>query len=307
MIDSIEGWTHTFGRNEQFRISVAHSLEARRSAYELVYRLYRREGYAEPNRSGMWLSFHNLLPETVTLTVHRADEIVGTLTVVFDGPTGLPCSETYGRELDTLRETGRKPAEIISLGVIDGNRHDSRDILVKLFNYVYLVSRHLRGATDFVITVNPHHAAYYRKTLLFEDYGVVRRYDKVGGAPAVLLRLNLEIPERAVREQDAAELRERTHYRLFHTREEEREILPGLGRTLQPMSEEEFEIFAMEETDLWAGAGPREQAYLAGHYFVALLGLEGQRGAFASAPSMAPARRIPAAVTETGNTKGELT
>ncbi len=290
--DTARTWSHVFGQDEQFRISAANSMEARRSAYELVYRLYREQEYAEPNESGMWLSIHNLMPDTVTLTVLKADETVGTLTVVFDGPLGLPCSRLYGRELNTLRETGRRPAEIISLGVVDADRRGSRDVLVKLFNYVYLVSWHLRGATDFVITVNPHHAAYYRKTLLFEDWGSERTYGKVGGAPAVLLRLNLEIPDRAVAEPDIAELRERTHYRFFHTMEEEQKILPNLSRTLEPMSEEEFEIFAMDETDLWTHAAPREREYLAAHYFTALLGLEGDRGAFASVPSMMPKRAL---------------
>ncbi|MFC1671554.1 hypothetical protein ACFL01_00310 [Planctomycetota bacterium] len=288
MTHAPQEWSHSFGRNEQFRISVANSLEERRRAYEMVYRLYRREGYAEPNPSRMWLSFHNLLPETVTLVVHRADELVGTLTVVFDAPPGLPCARVYGRELGALRDTERRPAEIISLGVVDGNRRDSRDILVKLFNYVYLVSWHLRGATDFVITVNPHHADYYRKTLLFETWGPERTYGKVGGAPAVLLRLNLEIPDRAVREPDAAELRERTHYRFFHTREEEREVLPGLEETLAPMSEEEFQLFAMDETDLWDHADPREKSCLAQHYFTALLRLGGDLDTFANVPSMMP-------------------
>jgi hypothetical protein len=279
---------HVFGRNGEFRIGVAHSPEARRAAYGMVYRLYRRERYAPPNAHHMWLSIHNLLPTTVTLAVYGEDEIVGTLTVVFDGPLGLPCDGLYRRELDELRGLGRRPAEIISLGVADVNRRDSRDILVKLFNYVYLVSWHLRGATDFVITVNPHHAAYYRRTLLFENRGPERSYEKVSGAPAVLLRLNLEIPDRAVAEPDVKELRERTHYRFFHTMEEEQEILPDLRRTLEPMSEEEFEFFAMDGTDLWTRAAPREREHLAVHYLAALLRLEGNRGVFANVPSVTP-------------------
>ena len=285
-------FTHTFGRNGKFRIGTASSLEERRKAYGMVYHLYRMRGYAEWKKSGMWLSLYNLLPDTVTLTVYQGNELAGTLTVVFDGPLGLPCDGLYGEEIDELRNPGRRPAEIISLGVVDADRRDSRDILVKLFNYVYLVSWHLRGATDFVITVNPHHAAYYRRTLLFENRGSERSYGKVGGAPAVLLRLNLEIPDRAVADPEAKELRERTHYRFFHTMEEEQEILPALRRTLTPMSEEEFEFFAMDETDLWAHASPREKEYLAEHYFTALLGLEGNRGVFAAPPSLPPERAL---------------
>ncbi len=281
-------WSHSFGENDEFRIAAANDFESRRAAYELVYRLYREKGYAEANESRMWLSLYNLLPDTVTLTVLRDEEIVGTLTVVFDGPLGLPADTLYGRELDILRGSGRRPAEIISLGVADEDRRTSRDVLVKLFNYVYLVSWHLRGATDFMITVNPHHAAYYHKTLLFENWGPERCYGRVGGAPAVLLRLNLEIPDRAVAEPDVKELRERTHYRFFHSHEEEKNLLPRLEKTMEPMSEEEFCFFAMGETDIWNRASMEEKVYLSGHYFTALMGLEGDRGGFANAPAAVP-------------------
>ena len=281
-------WAHTFGKDGEFRIAIANDFESRRAAYELVYRLYREKGYADPNESRMWLSVYNLLPDTTTLVVLKDEEIVGTLTVVFDGPLGLPADTLYRNEMNGLRRAGRRPAEIISLGVADEDRRTSRDILVKLFNYVYLVSWHLRGATDFVITVNPHHAAYYRKTLLFENLGRERCYGKVGGAPAMLLRLNLEIPDRAVAEPENRELRERTHYRFFHTREEEEDILPRLNRTMEPMSEEEFCFFAMGETDIWKHASVPEKEYLSQYYFTALLGLEGDRGVFANVPSALP-------------------
>jgi hypothetical protein len=191
---------------------------------------------------------------------------------------------------------GRKPAEIVSLGVADEDRRTSRDILVKLFNYVYLISWHIMGATDFVITVNPHHAAYYCKTLLFENWGPERNYEKVGGAPAVLLRLNLEIPDEAVAEPDAKGLRERTHYRFFHTNRQEREILPRLRRIMEPMSEEEFYFFAMGETSIWNRADMEAKIYLSGYYCTALLGLEGDRAVFASAPPAVPSFAGAAAV-----------
>jgi hypothetical protein len=222
----------------------------------------------------MWLSLYNLLPDTTTLVVLREDEVVGTLTVVFDGPLGLPGDKLYKEEIDVLRKTGREPAEIISLGVAEKGRRSSQDILVKLFNYVYLVSRHLKSATDFVITVNPHHAAYYHKTLLFEEWGTEHTYEKLGGAPAVLLRLRLEIPYRAVAEPRMEKLRHRTLYRFFHTTEQEQEILPDIEMQLDPMSAEEFYYFAVEKTELWDHASPIEKSYLSGCHFKATMDIE---------------------------------
>jgi len=277
-------WSHTFGKDDKYRIKIANDFGTRRSAYELIYRLYREKGYANPNDSRMWLSLYNLLPDTTTLVVLREDEVVGTLTVVFDGSLGLPGDKLYKKEINVLRKTGRKPAEIISLGVADKGRRSSRDILLKLFNYVYLVSKHLKNATDFVITVNPHHAAYYHKTLLSEEWGPERAYEKLGGAPAVLLRINLEIPDRlripdrAVAEPQVEELWQRTHYRFFHTTEQERKILPDLEMQLDPMSEEESYCFAMameKKTNPCDHTGPREKSYLSGYHFKeTMMGIE---------------------------------
>jgi hypothetical protein len=272
--------SHTFGKDNRYRIKIANDFATRQSAYELIYRLYREKGYIDSNHSRMWLSLYNLLPDTTTLVVLREDEVVGTLTVVFDGPLGLPGNKLYKEEIDALRMTGRKPAEIISLGVAEKGRRSSRDILLKLFNYVYLVSRHLKDATDFVITVNPHHAAYYHKTLLSEEWGSERAYEKLGGAPAVLLRINLEIPDRlripdrAVAEPHVEDLWQSTHYRFFHTTKQERKILPDLEMQLKPISEEEFYCFAMEKADLLDHASPLEKFYLSGYYFKTMMDIE---------------------------------
>jgi hypothetical protein len=260
---------------EEYRIAPATDLDTRRAAYELVYHLYREKGYADVQDSGLWCSVHHLLPDTVTLAVTKGDEMVGTLSVVFDGPLGLPADELYEKEINPLRRPGRHPSEIISLGVSEEvGRRASQQILVKLFNFVYLTAWYVRKSTDFVITVNPHHADYYKKTLLFEHAGAEKTYDKVGGAPAKLLHLALETPTQAVGDPEADYLRQRTHYRYFHTREEEGQILPELREGLAPMSEEEFEYFAMDRTDIWDRAGAEQRDCLSSYYLTALLARE---------------------------------
>jgi hypothetical protein len=178
---------------------------------------------------------------------------------------GLPADELYRPELDALRASGRRPAEIISLGVAEEAGAGSQ-ILVKLFNFVYLLSKKVRGATDFVITVNPRHVRFYEKTLLFEAAGPEREYDKVGGAPALLLRLDLDVPEERVRlEHGPAETRpaqSRTLYPMFHAPAEEPELVAGLAAQLRPMTKHELGYFFVAETDLLARASPEQRALL---------------------------------------------
>jgi hypothetical protein len=276
----------------KYTIRVANDLESRRKAYGLVYRLYLEREYAQPHPAKMWLSIFDALPETVTLLVEKQAEgttpappptvpsafslqpsartvPVGALTVVFDSPMGLPADELYRPELDALRAAGRRPAEIVSLGVAEEAGAGS-EILVKLFNFVYLLSKKVRGATDSMITVNPRHVRFYEKTLLFSAAGPEREYDKVGGAPALLLRLDLDVPEERVRlEHGPAETRpprSRTLYPMFHAPAEEPGFVAGLASSLRPMTDQELGYFFVAETDLLAKATPAQREFIREQY-----------------------------------------
>ena len=45
----------------------------------------------------------------------------------------------------------------------------SRTLLVRLFNFIYVFARRIKGFDDFVIEVNPRHVNYYRRLLIFEQ------------------------------------------------------------------------------------------------------------------------------------------
>jgi hypothetical protein len=285
----------------QYTIRVANDLESRRKAYQLVYGLYLEKEYAQPHPSRMWLSIFDALPETTTLLVERTDTgaAVGALTVVFDSPMGLPADNLYRPELNALRAAGRKLSEIVSLGVAEEPAAGPQ-ILVKLFNFVYLLAKKVRGASDFMITVNPRHVRFYQRTLLFEAAGPERSYGKVGGAPALLLRLDLAIPEERVRlehgcsgdinshrlghaeaasseptalaSQGGGSLcppntrKSRTLYPMFHAPAEEPAIVAGLASALKPMTEQELGYFFVSETDILREASPEQRAHLQNCY-----------------------------------------
>ncbi|MFH1023768.1 MAG: hypothetical protein V1809_10330 [Planctomycetota bacterium] len=257
--------------NGRFAIRVAGDLESRKKAYRLVYQLYREKGYARHDLSGMWVSIHDAAPETATLLVERLSDgaAVGAITVVFDSPLGLPADNAYAGELNPLRAAGRRLAEVVSLGVTEGV-DAGREILVKLFDYAHLLSREIRGATDFVITVNPRHVRFYEKTLLCEKAGPERAYGKVGGAPAVLLRLALSTSDWARAGGKSSEgtvsPKPRTLYPLAHPESEEPAILASLRRDIRPLHTEEFIRLFLEETDVWTKADPGQRAHLRARY-----------------------------------------
>ncbi|MBA4388655.1 MAG: hypothetical protein C0404_11790 [Verrucomicrobia bacterium] len=197
--DRLSGNSYSFGKDGEYRVVVAKTLEDRKRAWAMVYRMYLDKGYAKPDPAGLWYGIHDALPQTTTFLVTRRGEDVATLTIVFDSDIGLPADGLYRDELDGLRNKGHRLCEIISLVSDETDRRQAIEVLKHMFKVAYLMACKLADATDFIITVNPHHAAYYERKLLFRRQGDVRTYGKVSGAPAVLLVLDLEeAPDRYI-------------------------------------------------------------------------------------------------------------
>jgi hypothetical protein len=275
----------------RYTIRVASDLESRRKAYRLVYRLYIEKEYARPRRSRMWLSIFDALPETATLLVEREavegggwkvegdssndshqpstpnpqpPTPVGTLTIVSDSPMGLPAEDLYGAEVGALRASGRKVAEGISLGVAEESLAGAM-IVGRMLNLGYLIAREIRGTTDFLVTANPMHVRFY-EAMHFVVAGPERSYGKVGGAPAVLLRLDLEALEHRLRTSAADPAGRQCVYRQFRTAAEAPETMALLGAALRPMTEEERDYFLVAETDTLAQASAGQRAALLAAY-----------------------------------------
>ncbi|HOX06003.1 MAG TPA: radical SAM protein [Planctomycetota bacterium] len=252
---------YRFGADGAYSIRVAASAEDRRKAWRLAYRVYRGKDYAGPNAQELWYGLHDALPGTTTLLVERQEPAgssrtqsvpVAALTLVFDSPLGLPADELYRSELDGLRAGGRKLCEIVSLVSIETDLRRGAEIMKHLFKLAYLVAHHLEGATDFLITVNPRHVSFYKRMLLMTEAGPERAYAKVGGAPAVLLGLDLVAAWETYREHFGHLDGDRNLYRFFLDRAGElREWLRGARR---PLDEASLRRYFVEERPLLAGA-----------------------------------------------------
>lgn len=195
----LSGNEYCFGRGGEFKLIVARTLGERKRAWRMVYETYLKKGYAQPDPEGLWCGMHDALPQTTTFVVSHDGKDIATLTIVFDSVAGLPADGLYRDELDMLRMKGRRLCEIISLVSDETDRRQCIEVLKHMFKVAYLTACKLVDATDFIITVNPHHSAYYERKLLFRRQGDVRSYGKVNGAPAVLLVLDLEnAPDRYI-------------------------------------------------------------------------------------------------------------
>jgi hypothetical protein len=247
---------HIFGREGEYGVRIASDALTRHAAYRLVYGQYAAEGYVEESKAGLWLTIYDAMPDTVTVVVERDVEVIGALTIVPDSPIGLPADSLYRNDLDVLRESGRRLSEIISLAV-NPDAAGGSQVFVTLCMFAYLTSWRLHGSTDMVITINPRHCRYYERRMHFMREGAERSYDKVGGAPAVLLRCALDTHRRL----EGKELRH-TIYRDWPSEVELEWMAGRIDATHRPMTEFEADFFLREETDIWENADESQREFV---------------------------------------------
>ncbi len=121
----------------------------------------------------------------------------GTVTLIFDSPAGLPADHLYPQQVQHLRKCGRRLVEVTRLAISE-NQAGAQFLLVRLFFLIYLFARKVRRFDDFIIEVNPRHVGYYCRFFNFEIIGQQKACPRVNGAPAILLRLDLQRSERVI-------------------------------------------------------------------------------------------------------------
>lgn len=224
-----------------YTIRVANSASSRERAYRLACRVYRQSGFM-PHGEERCVSAYDMLPQTITLLAEDDHgEAVATVTLVFDSPFRLPCDEIYAVELDAPRREGKRLAEVTRLAIAPEHT-GCRILLVQLFNYAYIFAAKVHGATDFVIEVNPRHAAYYQRLLKFEIIGPERSCPRVSGAPAVLLGLPLALVNWECERVSTDGRTGRTLYAWFLTAPEEARVREYLDAQHRPMLAHESRV-----------------------------------------------------------------
>jgi hypothetical protein len=299
---------YRFGTELEHEIRVARDIRDRTTAWRFVREVYAREGYACGSGPDLWYGIHDALPSTTTFLLEKRGAISATLTVVFDSAIGLPADELYREELSLLRANHRRLAEYVSLVSESGI---SNIIAIQhLFRAGYLVADVLEGFTDFVITVNPRHEPFYRKILQFQPMGPVRAYEKVSGALATLLRLDLTTCRAVFRERFGTRPGDSNPYDFFFARNMD-EIVNWLARERGPLDESSLVGRFLGDANIIAKASPMQIAYVAAATRAAMIGERfradaTRRGAVRSGLYKRPTALDPRPVMETNATRNNL-
>jgi len=167
---------------QTFHIRMANSQGRREAASLLLKKMYGWRGYSvDPSVT------HS--PNKITLFAETGGETVGTMSLCLDNDEiGLPADENFRDKLDDLRSQQRRLCEPSRLAIDKGV---SKRVFAALIHISYIYAHRMRGFDFLLIEVNPRHVMFYKRMLGFRDFGGERECTRVG-APAVLLRLELE-------------------------------------------------------------------------------------------------------------------
>jgi len=101
----------------------------------------------------------------------------------------LPCERVFTKEVRRIKRWFRRPAEITLLATKPDMR--ARNTIFHLFRALYRYASS-RKITDLLVCINPKHADFYEKILLFERKGPRREHPFLPGLSVILEHLDLK-------------------------------------------------------------------------------------------------------------------
>lgn len=168
---------------------LARTTDDRLGAFQLIHQAYVRAGLGKPLPLNLRVTRHQLQPRSQVFVGVLAGEVVSTVSLIGDGPLGLPMESMFGPEVAQLRAEGESLSEVSCLA---DRRQDVRRFLPTFRELTRLMAQFARyqSIDSLLITVNPRHVKFYTHYLGFVP--ISRRITDcphVENHPAVALRL----------------------------------------------------------------------------------------------------------------------
>lgn len=176
---------------ENLTFKIAETQEELEACLSLLHDAYVGSGFMKRDPSGMRVTVFHALPTTTTLCAKVGDRVVGTLSLIREGPFGFPLQKIF--DLHAVREKTGAIAEVSALAVHRSYRRQGGYILFPLMKFMYEYCVTFFDVRHLVIAVNPRHIEMYESLLFFTrlQANPVESYDFVNGAAAVGATLDL--------------------------------------------------------------------------------------------------------------------
>lgn len=234
-----------------FSIKIASSLEERKEAFQLAYKVYLGKEYVKINPDE-WLvnEYDQNESTTVFIVKDKSGKIIATATLVFNDDSVLPTEHIYKSEIQEIKKSGSKIVEVSRL-VIDQEYRNSKEILVLLFNYMFIYGYHVKHFDSTIIQVNPRHKDFYKKLLNFREIGEEKNCPIVQNAPAILLFLPLSFYYSEIMRQTNViqeSKKDRSLYPHFININQETLVVHYLKKMAKPISLAEKAYFGFSES-----------------------------------------------------------
>ncbi|MBR9980681.1 MAG: hypothetical protein KFF50_06615 [Desulfatitalea sp.] len=170
---------------------IAHTRPDLDQAFQLLHDAYVKEGFSKPHISGRRVTDYHALPSTTTLLAKYDGDVAATISVIRDGPFGLPADSVV--DLSPFRQKGQRLGEVSSLAINPRYRGRSGEVMFHLFKYMLHYSMYYFGLDRFVVVVNPNRITLYESILAFEQLhsANIRSYAFANNAPGVCATLDL--------------------------------------------------------------------------------------------------------------------
>jgi GNAT superfamily N-acetyltransferase len=170
------------------RVKVATTVDETMGAARLVHDAYVGRGLMDPHPTGVRISPQAVLPSTIVLVAVVDEKVIGTLSLGLDSPLGLPMDSSFRSEMDALRQSSGRLAEISALAVAPEFR--STGVAYLLYRLM-LRTAYRVGVGELTMTVHPRARAIYETGMLFEVFAGERTYKGLSSsAKAIALRLS---------------------------------------------------------------------------------------------------------------------
>lgn len=207
---------------------VAANKAERTAAFRLVYENYAAKQMIPENVYRLRVTHFHLQPKSAVFVAVQHGEVVATVSLILDGPAGLPMDSIQPEIGEAARLEGLRLAEVSCLAFRKLAFTEFLPIFVEMTRLMAQYGR-ANGIDQLIIGCVPRHAQFYCHFLGFEQVGDARPYSSVSNTIGVACRLNFNNVNRD---------RPDVYKQYFGVK------IPDARLRLRPMSDGERDAFA---------------------------------------------------------------
>lgn len=162
-------------------------------AFRLIHRQYVLAGLSRPSSTMMRIAPHQLLPDCETLVAERDSTVVGTLSLIGDGPRMLPLETYFPGPIENLRRQGLRLLEVDCLASIEKTTTFTSQVFAALTRATRQYAN-LYGYDRTIAAVHPRHCKFYERAMGFRRISDIVTCAMVEGNLAICVAGNPTAP-----------------------------------------------------------------------------------------------------------------